>query len=101
MNPFEFVLAIILITTVGSIMRARIQGRHGIRDRSERRGRRSALGGYGLGDDDMDMDSDDSAETRRLRDEVRTLKDRIQTLERIAVDKESTLARQIDELRDR
>lgn len=43
----------------------------------------------------------DSAETLRLRDEVKELKERIKVLERITVDKENSLARQIDELRDR
>ena len=37
----------------------------------------------------------------RLRDEVKQLKERIHVLERIATDKESTLSRQIEELRDR
>ena len=43
----------------------------------------------------------DNAENRMLRDEVQQLKDRIKVLERIAVDKEDTLTRQIEELRDR
>jgi uncharacterized protein YlxW (UPF0749 family) len=41
------------------------------------------------------------AETLRLRDEVKELKQRLQVLERIATDRENSLARQIDELRDR
>jgi len=36
-----------------------------------------------------------------LREEVKALKDRIHVLERIAVEKEDTLSRQIEELRDR
>jgi hypothetical protein len=40
-------------------------------------------------------------EAERLRAEVRELKERIQVLERITVDKENSLARQIEELRDR
>ena len=40
-------------------------------------------------------------ETQRLREEVTLLKDRIKVLERIAVDKEDTLTRQIEQLRDR
>jgi hypothetical protein len=43
----------------------------------------------------------EGAETLRLRDEVKELKERIKVLERITVDKENSLARQIDELRDR
>jgi hypothetical protein len=37
----------------------------------------------------------------RLREEVRTLKERIAVLERIATDKESSLEREIERLRDR
>ena len=37
----------------------------------------------------------------RLREEVRTLKERIVVLERIATDKESSLEREIERLRDR
>jgi hypothetical protein len=44
---------------------------------------------------------DDRAETIQLREEVKALKERIHVLERIAVDKEDTLSRQIEELRDR
>ena len=50
---------------------------------------------------DVTPSADDEGETRRLRDEVTQLKDRIQVLERIAVDKENSLAREIDGLRDR
>ena len=41
------------------------------------------------------------AETQRLRDEVRALKDRVATLERIATDGNMTLDREIERLRDR
>lgn len=44
---------------------------------------------------------EEHAENLRLRDEVKELKERIKVLERITVDKENSLARQIDELRDR
>jgi len=37
----------------------------------------------------------------RLREEVKELKQRIQVLERITVEKENTLSKQIEELRDR
>lgn len=43
----------------------------------------------------------DSPETLRLRDEVKQLKDRLHVLERIAVDKENSLANEIESLRDR
>jgi hypothetical protein len=43
----------------------------------------------------------DRAETLRLRDEVKQLQERIKVLERITVEKENSLAKQIEELRDR
>ena len=44
---------------------------------------------------------EDSDETLRLREEVRTLQERIKVLERITVDKENSLSREIESLRDR
>ncbi len=41
------------------------------------------------------------AENLRLRDEVKELKERIKVLERITVDKENSLANEIESLRDR
>ena len=41
------------------------------------------------------------AENRRLRDEVGQLKERLKVLERIAVEKENSLANEIESLRDR
>lgn len=41
------------------------------------------------------------SENRRLRDEVSQLKDRIKVLERITVEKENSLASEIESLRDR
>lgn len=96
MNPFEFVLMIILITTIGGIAKSRYgQRRDRERDVDDRgwrdgRGRRTLM-----------SDSDESAETLRLKEEVRALKDRLQVLERITVEKESSLNREIDSLRDR
>lgn len=43
----------------------------------------------------------EKAETLRLKEEVKQLKERLHVLERIAVDKENSVARQIEELRDR
>ncbi len=40
-------------------------------------------------------------ENSRLRDEVQELKERIKVLERITVDKENSLSKEIDSLRDR
>ncbi len=43
----------------------------------------------------------DSQETLRLREEVKGLQERLKVLERITVEKENSLSREIDELRDR
>jgi len=48
-----------------------------------------------------DGDPGESAETLRLREEVKELKERLKVLERIAVDKENSLAKEIESLRDR
>jgi len=37
----------------------------------------------------------------RLRDEIKELKERLKVLERITVEKENSLSREIEELRDR
>ncbi|MDB5721499.1 MAG: hypothetical protein JWP15_2117 [Alphaproteobacteria bacterium] len=42
----------------------------------------------------------EGAESLRLKEEVRTLRERIQVLERIATDKDSALEREIERLRD-
>ena len=50
---------------------------------------------------EMRGEPEDSAETLRLREEVKGLKERLKVLERITVDKENSLSREIDDLRDR
>lgn len=81
MNPFEFVLALILLIGVLTIIKHRmgIPSRRNCNDSSR----------------------EDSAEAMRLREEVRTLQERIKVLERITVEKENSLAREIESLRDR
>ncbi|MFL6729811.1 MAG: hypothetical protein ACJ8E3_02725 [Sphingomicrobium sp.] len=80
MNVYEFVIAIVFVTGIFSIIRARMGVRH----------RGMACG-----------TNEDSEETLRLRDEVKTLKERIHVLERITVEKENSLSREIEALRDR
>ena len=82
MNAYEFVLALVLMIAVISIIKHRM----GIRPRQ--------MSGCGSSDED-------SNETLRLREEVRTLQERIKVLERITVEKENSLAREIESLRDR
>lgn len=49
----------------------------------------------------MGVGAEDHAENLRLRDEVKELKERIKVLERITVEKENSLANEIESLRDR
>ena len=82
----EIILLIIVLAVVGKMMNQRMIERRGARhDRFL----------------DITPDREDSADNRRLRDEVQQLKNRIQVLERIAVEKENSLDREIDQLRDR
>jgi hypothetical protein len=83
MNPFEMVVLIVFIVMVGNVLRSRGGSRRRLRG------------------DEGSQPVEDRAETMRLREEVKALKDRIHVLERIAVEKEDTLSRQIEELRDR
>ena len=78
MNPFEMVVLIVAIVMIASVVRARYGANH------RRRG----------------VEGGDDAEARRLREEVKQLKERIHVLERITTDRENSLSRQIDELRD-
>ena len=93
MNPFEFVIVIVLIVTVGQIVRYRM----GDKTAFHRGMRIRGPGLHVLGD----REERDNGETERLKGEVQQLKDRIKVLERIAVEKEDSLSRQIEQLRDR
>ncbi|PSJ39958.1 hypothetical protein [Allosphingosinicella deserti] len=77
MNQYSMVVLIVLIVMVATVMKARY--RHG---------------------GNM-MPRGDDPETLRMKEEMRMLRDRVAVLERIATDRENSLARQIDELRDR
>ena len=79
-DPFIMVVLIVLIVTVGNIIRAKM----GVR--RDRRGQE-----YPIPDD---------RENAQLRDEVKKLKERLAVLERITVEKENSLERQIESLRD-
>ena len=79
------VVLIVLIVMVAGIIRTYLGGG------------RSRRGRHGLNQAGVE----DSAETQRLREEVRQLKERLAVLERITVEKESTLEREIERLRDR
>jgi uncharacterized protein YlxW (UPF0749 family) len=83
MNPFEFVIAILFMLFAFTIIRHKM----GIPLRSMREMR---------GDPPAD-----TTETLRLREEVKELKERLKVLERITVEKENSLAKEIESLRDR
>ncbi len=96
MNPFEMVIAIVAIVTIGNVVRTRQMARYGIRDSSMGRMFRRGRGGNEDG-----AEAIETAETLRLRDEVKELKERLKVLERITVEKENSLSREIEQLRDR
>ena len=86
MDPFQMVVGIVLIVTIGGIIKAK----HGIR--RDKRGNEYFVGNAG-----------NDAETKALQGEIRALKDRIQVLERIATDNNRAvqLDEEIEKLRDR
>lgn len=78
MNPFEMVVIIVAIVMIAGVIKTR-SGHHRRPDRN----------------------SNEEIETVRLREEVKQLKERIHVLERITTDRENSLSREIEELRDR
>lgn len=79
MNTFEFVIAIVAIVMFSTLLKAR----------------------YGHRRRDGEIESRDDGEAVRLREEVKKLQERIHVLERITTDRENSLSREIEELRDR
>ena len=79
MNPFEMVVLIVAIVTIGSIIRNKTGGKRGKQ-------------GWSV---------EDRLENQQLRDEVKELKERIAVLERLATDTHSAAAldREIEKLR--
>jgi hypothetical protein len=80
MNPFEMVAIIVVAVMIASVLRAKY-------GHSRHRG--------------VEADPREHAENMRLRDEVKELKERLKVLERITVEEENSLSREIEELRDR
>lgn len=86
MNPFEMVVAIIVVVTIGKVLQARYgvtKGKHA--------------------GDSFQSAPADLAENARLREELRMLRERIQVLERVVTDSETSsvrLDREIESLRD-
>ena len=75
------VVLIVAIVMIASIIKSRHQPRHG----------RRLPGSEAV---------PEAAETNRLRDEVKQLKERLAVLERITIEKENSLEREIERLRD-
>ncbi len=86
MNPFEMVVAIVVVVTIGSVLRALF--RHGSDNNN---------GTINLRDDRTAEDN------QRLRGEIGNLKERIAVLERVITDNNSAsnLDHEIEKLRDR
>ncbi|MFZ5749037.1 MAG: hypothetical protein ACOY45_15440 [Pseudomonadota bacterium] len=86
MNPFEMVVAIIVVITIGRVL----QARYGVR--RDRDGNQYQV-----------PTQQDERENARLRDEIRGLRDRIQVLERVITDNNRSieLDREIERLRDK
>ena len=79
MGRYEMIVAIVAIVMFASVLRARYSGR---RDRDQ-------------------APIQESAQALHLKEEVKALKERIHVLERIATERENSLAREIEDLRDR
>jgi hypothetical protein len=84
MNPFEMVVLIVAIVTIGKVL----SGRMG--DRTNKTLERLKKG-----------DSSDTAENQRLQSEVARLNDRIRVLERLATDPAKRLSDEIESLKDK
>ena len=78
MNSYEMVAIIVAVVMIATVLKARYRYNR-----------------------PSDSDPVETAESLRLREEVKALKERIHVLERIATEKENSLAREIDDLRDR
>lgn len=87
-NPFSMVVAIVFMVMVATVLKARYKAQQGIIEDVHGNQRIAAQ---------------DTAETARLREDVRTLKERVQVLERVITDQRQTsdLSSEIEKLRDR
>jgi hypothetical protein len=87
-DPFTFVLILIAMIFTFQIIKHKM----GISSSGRRRG-------HGL--PDASASAADRLESDRLREELRQLKERMAVLERITVEKENSLSREIEDLRGR
>ncbi|MEH6791274.1 hypothetical protein [Parasphingorhabdus sp.] len=86
MNPFEMVVAIIIVVTIGKVLSTRYRAQHGI-----------------LEDKHGNEIGAQHPEASRLQEEVKYLKERVAVLEKIATDDRGSreLQNEIEKLRDR
>ncbi|OYZ14218.1 MAG: hypothetical protein B7Y35_10580 [Sphingomonadales bacterium 28-64-96] len=82
MNPFEMVVLIVAIVTIGKVLSSRYGGKDP----------RRALKG--------ELPAADSGENLRLQSEVARLNDRIRVLERLATDPAKRLSDEIESLKN-
>ena len=80
-NVVIMVVLIVLITSIAGVMRAK----YGVR--RDRHGNA--------------LPAQDGAETERMREEIKMLKERLAVLERIATDRNHSLEQEFERLRDR
>lgn len=76
MNRFEMIALVVFVVMVAMVMKAKYQSK------------------------DAKVSLTEDPEAIRMREEIKTLRDRVAVLERIATDKEIGLEREIDRLRD-
>lgn len=90
-DPFTMVVAIVLIATIGKVLSSKYKAQNGIIEDEDMMGNKTQRL--------LASNQDTSA----MQDEIRTLKERIQVLERIATDNSSAndINRQIEELRQK
>lgn len=89
-DPLTMVVAIVLIVTIGKVLSSRYKAKAGIVEDVDMLG-------------NVTQRQIETGDTQRMQDEIRTLKDRIQVLERIATDNSSAndVSRQIEALREK
>jgi hypothetical protein len=89
-DPFTMVVAIVLIVTIGKVLSSKYKARHGIIEDEDMMGNKTQR-------------LINNQDTNAMQDEIRTLKERIQVLERIATDNSSAndVGRQIEALREK
>ena len=90
MNPFEMVICIVLIVTIGKILSARMGVNPRVSKRDIKRRRLNLM---------ADDDGVSAAEADRMKAEITRLNERLAVLERIATDPAKRLSDEIESLK--